>query len=294
MSNPLSLAQLQKEIAHFVFDPERNDRLSVLDVSSVERFDVYRNNVTASLIDVLRQAFPKTSTILSSHTFTKLASDFIARTPPSSARLSLYGHDFPQFLEETLTDDSSALLADLARLEWLRIESYFAPEAIPLTPEDFRNRLSTLTLTDYEELRIILVDSLRVLRSIHPLFEIWQDAAQFTASRMAAQSSQDLVTTGQPATRIPLERGGILVARAHNASDKKEFHGTAISSDYVWHTEIGPAETTFLIKTLEGFPVQQAGAELEKVDPTFDLSEFLGYLISERLIKDLQANGEKK
>src|ERR1700724_4583982 len=62
-------------------------------------YNVYRNNVTVSLIDALAAVFPATQHITGVDFFRAMARFHIRATPPTSPLLFEYGRDFPDFID---------------------------------------------------------------------------------------------------------------------------------------------------------------------------------------------------
>jgi hypothetical protein len=67
--------------------------------AAVKRYNVYRNNVTVSLINALAAAFPATLQITGVDFFRAMARFYVRATPPTSPLLFDYGRDFPDFIE---------------------------------------------------------------------------------------------------------------------------------------------------------------------------------------------------
>ena len=63
-----------------------------------KRYNVYRNNVTVSLIEALAVAFPATQRITGPDFFRAMARFHVRATPPTSPLLFEYGRDFPDFI----------------------------------------------------------------------------------------------------------------------------------------------------------------------------------------------------
>ena len=66
----------------------------------VKRYNVYRNNVTSSLIDALAAIYPAVQRITGVEFFRAMARFHIRATPPTSPLLFEYGRDFPAFIEQ--------------------------------------------------------------------------------------------------------------------------------------------------------------------------------------------------
>src|SRR5271155_5093317 len=67
--------------------------------AAVRRYNVYRNNVTVSLIDALAAIFPATQRITGVEFFRAMARFHVRAAPPTSPLLFEYGRDFPGFIE---------------------------------------------------------------------------------------------------------------------------------------------------------------------------------------------------
>ncbi len=133
------------------------------------RFDVYRNNVTASLLRVLQAAFPVVEKLVGPAFFAAMAVDFLRAQPPKTRMMMLYGADFPGFLTKFAPAASLPYLPDMARLEQAIRESYHAADAAPVA----RDRLSALAPEALLAARLVLAPSLRLIRSHWPILSIW-------------------------------------------------------------------------------------------------------------------------
>lgn len=135
------------------------------------RLAVYRNNVLVSLVDALAHTFPVTQQLVGEDFFRAMAQVFVRAHPPRSPVLSRYGRALPDFIEQFAPAAGVPYLADLARLESLRLEALHAADALPLGP----GALEAL-LVDAERLarlRWQLHPSLRWLRSAHAVVSLW-------------------------------------------------------------------------------------------------------------------------
>lgn len=135
-----------------------------------KRFDVYRNNVAASLIAALETGFPVIRALLGAGTFRSLASRYLRLHPPRSPVMMLYGQDMPAFLARIAPLRKYPYLADVARLELLIRESYHAGDGTPIDTAD----LQALPTERLMAARLGLAPALRLLRSDWPVHAIWQ------------------------------------------------------------------------------------------------------------------------
>lgn len=133
------------------------------------RFNVYRNNVVASLIEALRTSFPVVERLVGEEFFKATARAYIDQEPPSSPLLFLYGRTFGDFLDAFPPAASVPYLGDVARLEFAKLVAYHAEDRDPVSIE----QLSSLPQEQLGDARFELHPSLTLLASRWPLFSLW-------------------------------------------------------------------------------------------------------------------------
>ncbi|HAX20907.1 MAG TPA: DUF2063 domain-containing protein [Hydrogenophaga sp.] len=167
MSAQLHWAQALLDPAHAVpnglvtwnhSDPER-------------RLAVYRNNVVVSLVDALAQTFPVTQQLVGEAFFRALAQVFVRAHPPRTRVLAHYGDELPGFVARFPPAAGLPYLADVARLEWQRLQTLHAADAQPLDTTGLSALLRDAD--DLPSLRWQLAPSLHLLRSPHAAVSIW-------------------------------------------------------------------------------------------------------------------------
>lgn len=134
------------------------------------RFDVYRNNVVASLSDALATAFPVIEKLLGTQNFRSLAVSYSRAHPPSSPLMMHMGGDLPGYLEGFAPLARYPYLADVARLELALRESYHAADATPADP----SALSALSPEALARTVLHLAPSVRLVSSRWPIVQIWR------------------------------------------------------------------------------------------------------------------------
>src|SRR3974390_530709 len=124
-----------------------------------KRYNVYRNNVTVSLIDALAAVYPAVQSITGVDFFRAMARFHIRATPPTSPLLFEYGQEFPAFIERYEHARPMPWLADTARLERAWLDAYHAEDAVPLAPEALGavppERLADVVFTAHSAARIV-------------------------------------------------------------------------------------------------------------------------------------------
>src|ERR1700682_406769 len=103
--------------------------------AAIKRYNVYRNNVTASLIDALAAVYPAVQRITGVEFFRAMARFHVRATPPTSPLLFEYGRDFPAFIEGYEHAQDMPWLADTARIERAWLDAYHAADVPPLSPD---------------------------------------------------------------------------------------------------------------------------------------------------------------
>jgi len=165
--------------------------------SAVKRYNVYRNNVTVSLINALAAAFPATLRITGVDFFRAMARFYVRVTPPSSPLLFQYGRDFPDFIERYEHAQSVPWLSDVARIERAWLDAYHAADVQPLMPCD----LATIPPEQLPNIVLKPHPATRVIRSRFSAVTV------FTASRSDGPESHIEVVEPEDAlvTRSTLE-----------------------------------------------------------------------------------------
>ncbi|MAB12864.1 DNA-binding domain-containing protein [Parvibaculum sp.] len=167
-----SLADFQARFAASLRKPEDGSALSLFSPSEriplARRFDVYRNNVHASLVDALADIFPAVERLVGRDFFRASARLFLADSMPSLGTLMGFGDGFPEFLDRFEPAARLPYLGDVARLELLWLAAYHAGEAPPVDPGALQAG------DDPSGLCLRFHPSAALLSSSWPVFQIWR------------------------------------------------------------------------------------------------------------------------
>jgi len=141
------------------------------DAARAMGFGVYRNNVAASLTDVVAATFPAVRRLVGEGFFAYAANEFIAAHPPRQACLAEYGADFAGFLAAFPPCRDLPYLPDVAQLEWLVNVAAVAPDAPRAAPQD----LAAVSAEDAPRIVFALNPALGYLESPFPVERIWRE-----------------------------------------------------------------------------------------------------------------------
>ncbi|WP_455928260.1 HvfC/BufC N-terminal domain-containing protein [Pseudomonas capeferrum] len=218
------------------------------------RFTVYRNNVHSSLINALAAGYPVTLQLVGDEFFRAMAGVYVQEFPPTSPLINEYGGDLADFIQGFAPAASVPYLADVARLERLRVRAYHAADATPLDQQEV---IATLQQqSDLSDLRLQLHPSLATLNSAYAVVALWA----------AHQTDESLSTLD------PFHAQSALVLR--NGLDVQVFR-------------IDSGSAAFINSLNNGWPLGMAMAYALDAAAEFDLHSCLALLIGHGAITHL-------
>lgn len=157
-----------------------------------KRYNVYRNNVTVSLINALAATFPATQRITGVDFFRAMARFHVRATPPTSPLLFEYGHGFPDFIERYEYAQPMPWLADVARIERAWLDAYHAADEAPLAPQ----ALALLPPENLADTNFTPHPATRIVRSPFPAVSIFAaNRKDGPVSPMEAIEAEDALVT---------------------------------------------------------------------------------------------------
>lgn len=248
---------IQSAFAQALLDPERACPSGLKTWNGSDpamRFAVHRNNVAVSLIDALADSFPVTQALVGEEFFRAMARVHIQEQPPRARVLTWVGEAFPDFIESFPPAATLPYLADVARLEMLRIHAYHAADTPALDMG-----VMSLALANPDamlSLRLTLHPSVRVLQSRHAVFSLW-----------AAHQGELCISTVDP----NIAEAALVYRRDLEVEVRR----------------LTAAERLFIHQVQRGERLASIAAEAAGHDHAFDLTTVMATLIRNQLICDI-------
>jgi len=211
----------------------------------IKRYNVYRNNVTVSLIDALAAIYPAVQRITGVEFFRAMARFHVRATPPVSPLLFEYGRDFPAFIESYEYSRDMPWPADTARIERAWLDAYHAADLAVLAAE----ALGSIEPASLASVCFKPHPAARIVRSPYPAVAIFaMNRTDGPVSPLCSSEPEDALVTrpGQEVVVSRLPAGG----------------------------------ATFLLNLLEGASLGEAVEAAFQETPSFDLQANLAGMIS--------------
>ncbi len=200
---------------------------------ALTRYNVYRNNVTVSLINALAAIYPAVRRITGPDFFRAMARSHIRETPPKSPLLFEYGRDFPDFIQRYEYASGMPWLADTAHIERAWLDAYHAADAPVLCP----STLAEVSADRLVDVRFAPHPATRIVRSGYPAVAIFSmnrvegpvtplqssDAEDALVTRLELDVAVRLLPPGGAAFLTALIAGETLAAAANAAITESPY-----------------------------------------------------------------------
>lgn len=246
-----SLLELQRDFARALLDGDAGPMLSAFigAMDRSDRFDVYRNNVHASLSEALADMFLVVRRLVGEGFFSYVVHEFVSTHPPTSPCVADYGSGFADFLAAFAPCRDYPYLPDVARFECLLHDAARACDAAALDVAD----LGRVAVDAAERLAFGFHPSLGYLLSTWLVSAIWR----------ANQADRDGVAD--------LRAGGSLIEVCRRAAT-------------VEYRELPPGLFAFRAALAGGAALADAlGVAVER-DESFDATAALAELFRDRAV----------
>lgn len=172
-NNSPSLHELQTKLKTKITTSEDHSSLSfIIDgvLSAKERIEIYSDAYISRITEALRIDFEATHQTLGEMDFLKLVQDYLYEHPSTSTSIEEVGLRFSEFIETFNTRDEVPFLAELTKLEWIMIESFYADDLLPFDI----NSLNTIDPSQWEKVKLNFDNSLKLLKTNWPVHKAWE------------------------------------------------------------------------------------------------------------------------
>jgi len=153
----MSLVELQQEFMDQVLTDGRTLPCG-WDARMAAGLDIYRNAYRSTMVEALRETFPKTALWAGDHAFSQAAAHHVITHPPCGWTLDLVGEGFTETLAGLFANDPD--VADLAWLEWAMHLAFTARDCVALDAAGFAAATSSYGEADWAALRLAFLPSL--------------------------------------------------------------------------------------------------------------------------------------
>jgi hypothetical protein len=133
------------------------------------RLAIYADAYLLRLQDVLAENFPRVATLLGPDRFAALARDYLRSHPSEHPSVRNLGRALAAAIAGR--SDCPPYLADLARLEWARLEVFDAPDSAVLAADSLR----LVPAERWPTLRFRAIPALTIVAAGWPVQRLWQD-----------------------------------------------------------------------------------------------------------------------
>jgi hypothetical protein len=136
------------------------------------RLAVHRNTFVGTLVEALAESFPVTRALAGSDFFDAMARDCVLSSPPRSPVLTDYFIHFPDFVAGFAPAQAVPVIAQMARLEALRLRAFHAADADAVGRQEFHRLACDAGLLARTAAR--LHPAAHWLEGTHALLDLWQ------------------------------------------------------------------------------------------------------------------------
>ena len=137
------------------------------DVDRRIRIGIYSDAYYFRLRDVLREDFPRLAALFGVEQFAEVVAGYLEAYPSEQPSVRHFGRALAPFLRKR--KDTAACLAELAELEWARVEVFDALDANCATIAD----LASFPPQVWPRLCFSTIPALQTLRSQFPVHQLW-------------------------------------------------------------------------------------------------------------------------
>lgn len=145
-----------------------------------KRIDIYADGYLARLIEAFTGNYSKLQEYMGENNFYKLAKKYLSTNPSTFRSIRQIGNKLPTFLSEDPQFSKKAVLSNLARFEWTVEDTFDAPDALPLTPESFKN----IPPKNWGKIKLVFHPSVRYEKFAYDIIPLWESLLKGEVKRV--------------------------------------------------------------------------------------------------------------
>jgi hypothetical protein len=148
-------------------------------LAPAERLAVYTTMYFCRIQEVLKEDFARTAAVLGPEAFEAAVRGYLARHPSDRPSIRWVGRALPAHLADAPPAGAPPWIAELARLEWARLDLFDAADATPVGLDVLR----AVGADDWPRLRFTTIPALATFASEWPVDEIWAAVGEGVTDR---------------------------------------------------------------------------------------------------------------
>lgn len=179
------LQKIQAALLHDIYhgDTSSAPYLDTGKFGSLERLDIYTNNLRLGLCESLRNAYPVVEQLVGAEFFEHLSRGYLSAYPLHQGNRNQFGHAFATFLSKQAALEEMPYVTEIAAIEWAYFQASIANQAQVLDFEQLQQEVSNpnYVLTPHP--------SAHWVYNAYNSVELWQQHQQGATDELALKES---------------------------------------------------------------------------------------------------------
>lgn len=165
-----------------------------------ERLSVYSGGYVARAYEALKEGYEAVHRLLGDEKFMGMAEPYARSYPSHSYNLTWAGRHLPAFLHDHPVP-GMPYLEDLARLEWMIVESFHAFDVPPFDP----SQLAKIPAEDWEQARLFFQSSVRLFSAEWPVLQLWSNRSTLDPGSIPLEKEKQYLLIGRRGVQVRCE-----------------------------------------------------------------------------------------
>lgn len=172
------LEKIQSALMHDIYHQDKTSKpyLDMGKFGSLERLDIYTNNLRLGLCESLKNVFPVIEQLVGEDFFEQVSLQYLKTHRLHEGNRNQFGHRFSHFLKALPVLQDMPYIAEVADIEWAYFQASIADNATALSFEQLQQAIANPE--QYPDYTIKLHPSTRWIYQIYNSVEIWQQHLQ--------------------------------------------------------------------------------------------------------------------